>query len=92
MRFDGLRFVPCSFYPSGMPTARRFPLPWKIVEHPAAFCIEDAGGTKLAYCYFLGREPLSHDADRLTRDEALTIARNLVRLPDLLRDRGDGAS
>ena len=33
---------------------RRFPPPWRAVEHPGgeSFTVEDAGGQVLAYVYF----------------------------------------
>ena len=82
--------VPASFYPRGMSESRRFPLPWTVGETEACFYVEDATGAKLAYCYFLTRDRLAHDADKLDRDEARRIAVNIGKLPGLLlasRDR-----
>lgn len=67
-----------------MADARRFPLPWTIGETEACYYVQDASGAKLAYCYFLTRDRLAHDANKLDRAEALKIARYIVKLPDLL--------
>jgi hypothetical protein len=74
-----------------MPPAdvRRFPLPWSITGNDACFWIEDADGKRVAYVYFDER-PWgigTASANRLTRAEALRIARNIVKLPELLKRR-----
>jgi hypothetical protein len=66
---------------------RRFPLPWRIVATDACFWIEDAEGKRVAYVYFDER-PWGVSGDsyrRLTRAEALRIARNIAKLPEILR-------
>jgi hypothetical protein len=35
-----------------MPSARRFPPPWVLDEHPDCFIVRDANGQALAYVYF----------------------------------------
>ena len=45
-----------------MPSARRFPPPWVIDEHPESFIVRDATGQALGYFYFEDeprRAPLS---------------------------------
>jgi hypothetical protein len=50
--------------------------------------VQDATGAKLAYCYFLNRDRMANEADKLDRADALKIARNIAKLPDLLRPAG----
>jgi hypothetical protein len=67
---------------------RRFPLPWTIGEIPACYYVQDAEGTRFAYCYFVEQRPgYSHDVTKMTRDEARRIARNIAKLPELLQGR-----
>jgi hypothetical protein len=65
---------------------RRFPLPWTIEGNHTCFWVQDADGKRVAYVYFkesgLGR---TSGEDSLTRAEALRIARNIAKLPDLLK-------
>lgn len=72
-----------------MDEPRRFPLPWTIGETEACYYVQDASGAKLAYCYFLTRDRLAHDASKLDRAEALKIARNIAKLPVLLQQLKD---
>ena len=63
---------------------RRFPLPW-IEANDACFGVQDAEGKRVAYVYFKDSDWGKTTDDRsLTRSEALRIARNIVKLPDLL--------
>ena len=73
-----------------MAEPRRFPLPWTIGETRACYYVQDAAGTKLAYIYFLTRDRLAHDADKLDRADAWRIARNIAELPELLMLRRTG--
>jgi hypothetical protein len=66
---------------------RRFPPPWTIDDNGACFIVRDHNDQALAYVYFEnepGRRMATH---RLTRDEALRIALNIAKLPELVRGR-----
>jgi hypothetical protein len=65
-------------------TARRFPPPWRIEEHPKSFAIVDANGQNLAYVYYEDEAGRRMTMKRLTRDEARRIAVNFARPPELL--------
>jgi hypothetical protein len=69
---------------------RRFPLPWTVHSSGSAYWIEDAQGKRFGFTYFREDQmPIgSGYANVLTRREALMIARNLAKLPDLLRKTG----
>jgi hypothetical protein len=66
---------------------RRFPLPWTVKGSGAAYWVEDAEGKRFGFTYFReGQVPIgSQYANVLTRGEALMIAHNIARLPELLR-------
>jgi hypothetical protein len=68
---------------------RRFPLPWTIVGNDSCFWVEDADGKRVAYVYFDERPwgISTASAWRLNRTEALRIARNIAKLPELLSSR-----
>src|SRR4029077_15955737 len=61
----------------------RFPAPWRIVEIPRGFAVEDATGLQL--CAFYGRaDPnIAGHTGFLTMDEARQLAFNFARLPEL---------
>jgi hypothetical protein len=65
-------------------TPRPFPPPWRVVELPGGYAVEDANGQWL--CTFYGRaEPnVAQQAGDLTLDEARSLAANFARLPELL--------
>ena len=67
------------------PAKRRFPAPWRVVEIPGGFKIEDAAGRSLAYIY--SRPDLANvvQPPPLTQDEARRIAAGIARLPELLK-------
>jgi hypothetical protein len=68
-----------------MPTPpRRFVRPWQVTEHDAHFEVKDGTGLHLAVVYFQdgpSREPMK----RLSKEEARRLAREIARLPALLR-------
>jgi hypothetical protein len=59
----------------------RFPLPWCVEEQDGCFVVRDSNGLALSNVYF------ENESQRhlFTRDEAQHIARNLAKLPELLR-------
>jgi hypothetical protein len=61
----------------------RFPTPWRIVEIPRGFAVEDATG--LQFCVFYGRaDPnIAGQTGFLTTEEARQLAFNFARLPEL---------
>jgi len=64
---------------------RCFPTPWKVVEIPGGFRIDDAEEKAVAYTYGLDpRELPAAGHQRLTLDEAHGIAANIAKLPKLL--------
>ena len=72
---------------------RRIPLPWRIVDSGYSFSIEDAEGKKLAiiFCRTGGGGDSPIFVKDLTFREAQLIARNIVKLPALLKSRQSGA-
>jgi hypothetical protein len=66
------------------PTTRRFPPPWRVVELPGGYAVEDANGQWL--CTFYGRAEanVAQQAGDPTLDEARSLAANFARLPELL--------
>lgn len=63
---------------------RRFPRPWTIQEVSEAMVIVDGNQMPVAYVYFAENEGRRSASKRMSRDEALKIAKGIVRLPDLL--------
>ena len=63
----------------------RFPAPWRIVEIPRGFAVEDAAGQQLAVLYGRSDPNVAGHTGFLTMDEARQIAVDFARLPELLK-------
>jgi hypothetical protein len=58
----------------------RFPAPWRIVEIPQGFAVDDAGGQQLAVFYGLAEPNAARQTDFLTFDEARQMAVDFAKL------------
>jgi hypothetical protein len=64
---------------------RRFPPPWRVVELPGGYAVEDATGQRLGTFYGRADPHAARLAGVLTLDEARRMAANFARLPELLQ-------
>jgi len=64
---------------------RRFPQPWRIVEIPIGFAVEDATGQQLSVFYGRSDPNTAGHTGFLTIDEARQLAVDFARLPELLK-------
>jgi len=64
---------------------RSFPAPWTVIDIPGGYRVEDATGQALGYFYSWDDQSAKHQADVLTRDEALLVATNFAKVTELLR-------
>src|SRR4029077_19272359 len=63
----------------------RFPTPWRIVEMPTGFAVEDANGLQVGVFYG-GCDPnIAGHTGFLTIDEARELAVNFAKLPELFK-------
>ena len=69
------------------PMTSRFPTPWRIVEIPNGFAVEDAAGQQLGVFYGRADPNLAGHTGFLTMDEAQQMAVDFARLPDLITGR-----
>jgi hypothetical protein len=58
-----------------------FSVPWRIVEIPHGFAVDDATGQRLAVFYGLAEPNTSRQTDLLTIDEARQMAVDFAKLP-----------
>jgi hypothetical protein len=64
---------------------RTFPSPWRVEASEGAFVVTDAKDFAVTYLYWKPQPALN---DRfMTRTEALLIAEQMAKLPDLLEAR-----
>jgi hypothetical protein len=66
-------------------SSRSFPAPWSVVDIPGGFRVQDASGNALCYLYSWDDPSAGHQADVLTRDEALHMAATFAKPPELLK-------
>jgi hypothetical protein len=63
----------------------RFPSPWRIVEIPNGFAVDDAAGRQLAVFYGRADPNIAGHTGYLTLNEARQLAVNFAKLPELLK-------
>jgi hypothetical protein len=63
----------------------RFPAPWRIVEIPNGFAVDDASGQQLGVFYGRADPNAAGHTGFLTIDEARQMAVDFARLPELLK-------
>src|SRR5262245_35963471 len=62
----------------------RFPAPWRIVEIPNGFAVDDASGQQLGVFYGRADPNAAGHTGFLTLEEARQLAVEFARLPELL--------
>ena len=67
----------------------RFPAPWRIVELPNGFAVEDDTGKQIGVFYGRAPDSAGHTGI-MTIDEARQMAVDFARLPELLDGRATG--
>ena len=67
------------------PTLDQFPLPWVVQERSTCFVVHDKTSQPLAYIHFEDKSGRLSPINQLTRNDALRIAENIAKLPELLR-------
>jgi hypothetical protein len=65
----------------------RFPAPWRIVEIPSGFAVEDAIGVQLGVFYGRADPNTAGHTGFLTMDDARQMAVDFAKLPKLLNGR-----
>src|SRR5262252_6600603 len=64
----------------------RFPAPWRIIEIPNGFAVDDAIGRRLGVFYGRADPNAAGHTGFLMIDEARQIAVDFARLPELLKE------
>ena len=63
---------------------QEFPLPWTVQERSSCFVVHDKTSQPLAYIHFEDKSGRLSPINQLTRDDALRIAENIAKVPELL--------
>src|SRR6266849_4449681 len=85
-RSGGAAFVSGSRMPGGRRAmTSRFPAPWRIVEIPNGFAVDDASGQQLGVFYGRADPNAAGHTGFLTIDEARQMAVDFAKLPELLK-------
>jgi len=69
----------------GRSMTSRFPAPWRIVEIPNGFAVDDASGQQLGVFYGRADPNAAGHTGFLTMEEARRMAVDFARLPELLK-------
>jgi len=69
----------------GRSMTSRFPAPWRIVEIPNGFAVDDASGQQLGIFYGRADPNAAGHTGFLTMEEARQMAVDFARLPELLK-------
>ena len=69
----------------GCSMTSRFPAPWRIVEIPNGFAVDDASGQQLGIFYGRADPNAAGHTGFLTMEEARQMAVDFARLPELLK-------
>jgi hypothetical protein len=69
----------------GRAMTTRFPAPWRIVEIPNGFAVDDASGQQLGIFYGRADPNAAGHTGFLTMEEARQMAVDFARLPELLK-------
>ena len=65
------------------------PAPWRVVDIPNGFAVEDASGQQLGVFYGRADPNVAGHTGFLTIDEARQMAVDFARLPELLKQNVD---
>jgi hypothetical protein len=76
---------PCGGEEGPAAAASRFPAPWRIVELPNGFVVNDAAGQQLGVFYGRADPNTAGHTGYVTLCEAREFAANFARLPELLK-------
>lgn len=62
-----------------------FSKPWRIVEHPESFEVQDSAERSLAFVYFEDEATRRGFMRRLSKYDARRMGEQILRLPELVR-------